>query len=145
MLSNKTRGDQRSILRELLENRNEEPPMEKVNLAQKFGLFHDHWNPRIAGELNDSYIKLVKVQGEFVWHQHEADDEFFLVMKGKLQIKLRDGEVVLGPGEFFVVPKGVEHCPVAEEETHVVLLEPKTVLNTGNVQNERTVTDVERI
>ncbi|HEY7123552.1 MAG TPA: cupin domain-containing protein [Ktedonobacterales bacterium] len=119
--------------------------MEKVNLAQKFGLFHDHWNPRIAGELNDSYIKLVKVQGEFVWHQHEADDEFFLVMKGKLQIKLRDGEVVLGPGEFFVVPKGVEHCPVAEEETHVVLLEPKTVLNTGNVQNERTVTDVERI
>ncbi|HEY7355619.1 MAG TPA: cupin domain-containing protein, partial [Ktedonobacterales bacterium] len=105
----------------------------------------DHWNPRIAGELNDSFIKLVKVQGEFVWHQHEADDEFFLVVKGRLHIKLRDGEVVLEPGEFFVVPKGVEHCPVAEEETHVVLLEPKTVLNTGNVQNERTVTDVERI
>lgn len=119
--------------------------MEKVNLAQKFSLFHDHWNPRIAGELNDSYIKLVKVQGEFVWHQHETDDEFFLVVKGRLHIKLRDGEVVLEPGEFFVVPRGVEHCPVAEEETHVVLLEPKTVLNTGNVQNERTVADVQRI
>lgn len=119
--------------------------MEKVNLAQKFSLFQDHWNPRIAGELNDSYIKLVKVQGEFVWHQHETDDEFFLVVKGKLHIKLRDGEVVLEPGEFFVVPRGVEHCPVAEEETHVVLLEPKTVLNTGNLQNERTVADVQRI
>ena len=119
--------------------------MEKVNLAQKFTLFQDHWNPRIVGELHDCYIKLVKVQGEFVWHQHETEDEFFLVVQGKLRLKLRDREIVLEPGEFFVVPKGVEHCPVAEEETQVVLLEPKTVLNTGDVQNERTVTDVQRI
>lgn len=119
--------------------------MEKVNLAQKFSLFHEHWNPQIAGELNDSYIKLVKVQGEFVWHTHETEDELFLVVKGRLCLKLRDQEIVLEPGEFFIVPRGVEHCPLAEEETQIVLLEPKTVVNTGDVQNERTVTDVQRI
>jgi mannose-6-phosphate isomerase-like protein (cupin superfamily) len=111
----------------------------KVNLSEKFGLFHDHWSPKIAGELNDCYVKLVKLQGEFVWHHHENEDELFLVVKGKLTIRLRDGQVDLQPGEFVIIPKGVEHLPVAENEVHVMLLEPKSTLNTGNVENERTV------
>jgi mannose-6-phosphate isomerase-like protein (cupin superfamily) len=113
--------------------------MEKVNLAQKFDLFQEYWKPRIAGELNDSYIKLVKLKGEFVWHHHEAEDEMFLVVKGSLTIKLRDHDIILNEGEFVIIPKGVEHLPVAEEEVQVVLLEPKTTVNTGNVQNERTI------
>ena len=117
----------------------------KVNLSEKFGLFHDHWSPKITGELNDSYVKLVKLQGEFVWHHHESEDELFLVIKGKLTIKLRDGAVELGPGEFAIIPKGVEHLPVAEEEVHVLLLEPKSTLNTGNVRNERTVAELARV
>ena len=117
----------------------------KVNLGEKFGLFHDQWSPKIAGELNDSYVKLVKLQGEFVWHHHENEDELFLVVKGKLTIKLRDGQVELEPGEFVVIPKGVEHLPVAEEEVHVLLLEPKSTRNTGNVQNERTVDKLDRV
>ncbi len=112
--------------------------MDKVNLADKFGLIKDYWSPRIAGELNDSYLKLVKLKGEFVWHHHDTEDELFLVMKGNLQIKLKDREISLGEGEFLIVPKGVEHCPVAEQEAHVLLLEPKSTVNTGNVQNERT-------
>ncbi len=112
--------------------------MDKVNLADKFGLIKDYWSPRIAGELNDSYLKLVKLKGEFVWHHHDTEDELFLVMKGSLQIKLKDLEISLGEGEFLIVPKGVEHCPVAEQEAHVLLLEPKSTVNTGNVQNERT-------
>jgi mannose-6-phosphate isomerase-like protein (cupin superfamily) len=119
--------------------------VEKVNLAQKFGLFRDTWSPKIAGELNDSYIKLVKVKGEFVWHHHEAEDELFLVIKGRLLIKLRDRDIQLGEGEFVVIPRGVEHMPVAEEEAHILLLEPKSTLNTGSVQNDRTVADLERI
>lgn len=119
--------------------------IEKVNLEQKFGLFQEYWNPKIAGELNDSYIKLAKLKGEFVWHRHEQEDELFLVVKGRLQIKLRDGDLWLDPGEFVVIPRGVEHLPVAEDEVQVLLLEPKTTLNTGNVQNERTVTDMQRI
>ena len=119
--------------------------VEKVNLAEKFSLFDEQWSPKIAGELNDSYVKLVKVQGEFVWHQHEEEDELFLVVKGRLLLKLRDRDVWLEEGEFAIVPRGVEHCPVAEEEAHVVLLEPKTTLNTGDVQDERTVTELERI
>jgi len=113
--------------------------VEKVNIAQKFGLFDEHWSPRIAGELNDSYVKLAKLKGEFVWHHHDEEDELFLVVKGRLLIKLRDGDIWLDEGEFVVIPKGVEHLPVAEEEVHVMLLEPKSTVNTGNVQSERTV------
>ena len=111
----------------------------KVNLAEKFSLFQEYWRPKIVGELNDAYVKLVKLKGEFVWHHHENEDELFLVVKGRLVIKLRDGEIVLNEGEFVVIPRGVEHCPVAEDEVQVVLLEPKTTLNTGDVRNERTV------
>lgn len=119
--------------------------MEKVNLNQKFNLFQDYWSPKIAGELNDSYVKLAKLKGEFVWHHHETEDELFLVVKGKLLIKLRDRDIWLQEGEFVIIPKGVEHLPIAEEEAHIVLLEPKTTLNTGNLQNERTVPNVGRI
>jgi mannose-6-phosphate isomerase-like protein (cupin superfamily) len=112
--------------------------MEKINLAQKFSLFNEYWNPKIAGELNDSYVKLAKLKGEFVWHHHEAEDELFWVVKGKLLIKFRDRDLWLDEGELVIIPKGVEHMPVAEEEVHVVLIEPKTTVNTGNVQNERT-------
>jgi mannose-6-phosphate isomerase-like protein (cupin superfamily) len=138
--------------------------MDKVNLAEKFARFDDHWSPKVIGELNDSYVKAVKVKGElpgadrcaapgdsragrveFVWHHHEHEDELFLVVKGRLLVRLRDREVSLEPGEFFIVPKGVEHMPVAPEEVHVVLLEPKTTLNTGNVRNERTVDREARI
>jgi mannose-6-phosphate isomerase-like protein (cupin superfamily) len=113
--------------------------MEKVNIAQKLTLFQEYWSPKIVGEVNDSYVKLVKFQGEFVWHHHENEDELFLVVKGKLLIKLRDQDIWLNEGEFVIIPKMVEHMPVAEEEVHVLLLEPKSTLNTGNVQNERTV------
>lgn len=113
--------------------------MNVVNINQKFILIKDYWSPRIAGEVNDSYVKLAKLKGEFVWHHHEHEDELFLVVWGRLQIKLRDGDVWLEEGEFVIIPRGVEHCPVAEEEVHVLLLEPKSTLNTGNVQNERTV------
>jgi mannose-6-phosphate isomerase-like protein (cupin superfamily) len=112
--------------------------MDKVNLADKFSLIKDYWSPRIAGELNDSYLKLVRLKGEFVWHHHDAEDELFLVVKGNLRIKLQDREISLNEGEFVIIPKGVEHCPVAEQEVHVVLLEPKSTVNTGNVENERT-------
>lgn len=115
--------------------------MQKVNIPQKFTLFDDYWSPKIVGELNDSYIKLAKVKGEFVWHHHEAEDELFLVIKGKLLIKLRDRDIWLDEGEFVIIPKGVEHKPVAAEECHLLLLEPKTTVNTGNIQNERTVGD----
>ena len=119
--------------------------MEKLNLAEKFGRFDDLWSPKIIGELNDYHLKLVKVKGEFVWHHHETEDELFLVVKGKLLIKLRDRDIWLQEGEFVIIPKGVEHLPIAEEEAHVILLEPKTTLNTGNLQNERTVPNVGRI
>ena len=119
--------------------------MDKVNLAQKFSMFNDFWSPKIVGELNDSHVKLVKLKGEFVWHHHETEDELFLVVKGSLQIKLRDQDIFLKEGEFVIIPKGVEHLPIANDEVHVLLLEPKTTLNTGNVGNERTVLDLERI
>lgn len=119
--------------------------LSKVNLMQKLNLFHDHWSPKIVGELNDSYVKLAKLKGEFVWHHHDNEDELFLVLKGKLTMKLRDGDVEVGEGEFIIVPKGVEHKPVAEEEVHLMLLEPKTTINTGNVKNERTVEKLEWI
>jgi mannose-6-phosphate isomerase-like protein (cupin superfamily) len=111
----------------------------KINLADKFARIHEHWKPKIVGEINEAYLKLVKVEGEFVWHQHANEDELFLVVKGRLLIKLRDGEVRLEPGELAVIPRGVEHCPLAEGEVQVILLEPKSTLNTGDVQNERTV------
>jgi mannose-6-phosphate isomerase-like protein (cupin superfamily) len=119
--------------------------MDKVNLTEKFARFQDYWSPKIAGELNDSYVKLVKFKGEFLWHHHEAEDELFLVVKGKMLMKLRDGDVTVNEGEFIIIPRGVEHCPVAEEEVHVILLEPKSTLNTGNVRNERTLPQLERI
>ena len=121
------------------------PLIEKVNLVQKFGLFSDHWSPKIAGELNNSHVKLVKVKGDFVWHHHDNEDELFLVVKGKLVIRLQDGDIELNEGEFVIIPRGVEHQPYAKEEAHLLLLEPKTTLNTGNVQGERTVTDLQRI
>jgi mannose-6-phosphate isomerase-like protein (cupin superfamily) len=119
--------------------------MEKVNLNQKFSLIQDYWSPKIAGEINDSHVKLVKLKGEFVWHHHETEDELFLVVKGKLLIKLRDRDISLQEGEFVIIPKGIDHLPIADEEAHVILLEPKTTLNTGNTQNERTVTNLEQI
>jgi len=119
--------------------------IEKVSLAHKFSLFQDCWSPKIAGELNDSYVKLAKLKGEFVWHHHEAEDELFLVVKGKLLIKLRDQDIWLEEGEFVIIPRGIDHLPIAEEEAHVLLLEPKSTLNTGDVQNERTVASLERI
>src|SRR2546423_5317744 len=111
--------------------------MRSVNLAAKFRLFDEYWSPKIVGELNDAYVKLVKVKGEFVWHHHEAEDELFLVVQGHLRIKLRDRELRLSPGEFTIIPRGVDHLPIAEEEVHVLLLEPKTTLNTGNAGGER--------
>ncbi|MBU0492065.1 MAG: cupin domain-containing protein [Chloroflexi bacterium] len=119
--------------------------MDKVNLAAKFGLLDDYWSPRIVGELNQQYVKLVKLKGEFVWHHHEAEDELFLVVRGRLTIRLRGQDVVLKEGEFLIVPRGVEHQPVAEEEAHVLLFEPRSTLNTGNVQSERTLDKLARI
>ncbi|MGB8643687.1 MAG: cupin domain-containing protein [Anaerolineae bacterium] len=112
---------------------------EVVNLGAKFDLIQEYWHPRIVGELNDSYVKLAKLKGEFVWHHHETEDELFLVVKGTLHIKLRDGELVINPGEFTIIPRGVEHLPVAEQEVEVLLLELKSTVNTGTVTNERTV------
>ncbi|MEW6131081.1 MAG: cupin domain-containing protein [Acidobacteriota bacterium] len=113
--------------------------MKAINLEQKYTKFTDHWSPKIIGEMNGQYIKLAKVQGEFVWHTHENEDEFFLVVKGKLTIKMHDGDVELKPGEMFVVPKGVEHCPVAQEETHIMLIEPQATTHTGDVESALTV------
>lgn len=119
--------------------------MEKVNLAQKLQLFHEHWKPKIVGELNGQMVKLVKFQGPFVWHHHEQEDEMFLVIKGRFRMEFRDRQVWLEEGEFLIVPRGIEHRPVAEEEAEVLLFEPSSVLNTGNVTNERTVQTLERI
>jgi mannose-6-phosphate isomerase-like protein (cupin superfamily) len=123
--------------------------LDKVNLAQKFSLFSEQYSPKIVGELNDSYVKLVKFQGDFMWHHHDNEDELFFVIKGEMRMKVRkDGserEIVVRPGEFIIIPRGVEHFPSAAEETQVMLLEPKSTLNTGNVQNERTVAELQRI
>jgi mannose-6-phosphate isomerase-like protein (cupin superfamily) len=119
--------------------------IEKVRLSEKFARFHDTWSPKIVGELNDSQVKLVKLLGEFVWHHHEQEDELFLVISGHLIIRLRDGDIHLDPGEFVIIPRGIEHLPVAEQEVQVLLLEPKSTVNTGTVTNERTVTNPERL
>lgn len=113
--------------------------MDKVNLTQKFALFAEQWSPRVIAEANGQYIKLARVQGEFVWHAHEHEDEIFFVISGQLIIQLRDGRVELNPGELFVVPKGVEHNPFAPVETLIMLIEPKQTTHTGDVQTERTV------
>jgi len=110
----------------------------KVNISQKLNLIGEHWSPKIVGEINESYVKLVKMKGEFVWHHHEEEDEMFLVVKGELLMKLRDKDVIVKEGEFIIIPRGVEHLPVANEEVHVMLIEPKSTLNTGNIVNERT-------
>jgi mannose-6-phosphate isomerase-like protein (cupin superfamily) len=119
--------------------------MEKVNLREKFSLFQEHWSPKIAGEVNDSYVKLVKLKGPFVWHHHDTEDELFLVVKGRLRMRLEGREIEVEEGEFIVIPRRVEHMPVADEETHVLLFEPKSTLNTGNVRNTRTMPELERI
>jgi len=119
--------------------------METVNLQDKFRLITDQWHPRILGEVNDCAIKAVKLKGEFIWHHHDHEDELFLVTKGTLRMKFRDHEAVVREGEFVIVPRGVEHMPVADEEVHLVLIEPKSTLNTGNVINERTVAQPERL
>jgi mannose-6-phosphate isomerase-like protein (cupin superfamily) len=119
--------------------------MHAVNIAEKLSLFSDHWNPRIVGSLNENFVKVVKLQGDFIWHSHEKEDELFFVVKGKLLMDFRVGTVEINPGEFIVVPKGTEHRPHADEEVHLMLIEPKTVLNTGNVVNELTKTELETI
>ena len=119
--------------------------MNTVNLKEKFSRFSDYCNPRIVGEVNDCQVKVVKLKGEFIWHHHENEDEMFLIAKGTLRMKFREHEAVVKEGEFVIVPRGVEHCPVADEEVHIVLIEPKSTLNTGNITNERTVAQLEQI
>ena len=119
--------------------------MAKVNLAEKFALFTEHWSPKLVGELNGHQLKIAKIQGEFIWHHHQDADEFFMVIQGRMTVKLPDRDVRLEPGEFLIVPRGVEHKPVAEREAQTLIFEPAGTLNTGNVQNERTVTHTERI
>jgi len=119
--------------------------MEKVNLIEKFNLFQEHWRAKIVGEVNDCYVKLVKFKGEFVWHHHDVEDEMFMVIKGSFVMKLQDQDIELKEGEFIIIPHGVEHMPVAAEEVQVLLIEPKTTLNTGNLKNERTVEVLQQI
>lgn len=123
--------------------------MDKVSLVQKLSLFTDHYSPKIVGEVNDSYVKLVKLQGDFLWHHHDHEDELFFVVKGALRMRVREDSIEreyrVNPGEFIIIPRGIEHFPSAEEETHIMLLEPKTTLNTGNVTSERTMADLQRI
>ena len=119
--------------------------MNKVNLLQKFGLFDEQWSPKIVGDLNGQQVKLVKFEGEFVWHSHEREDELFLVVKGNFDMHLRDEIITLSEGEFLIVPRGVEHKPVAAEEAWVLLFEPVATLNTGNVVDEKTKTELETI
>ena len=119
--------------------------MEKINLQQKFSLFNELWSPKIVGELNNQQVKLVKFQGEFVWHKHEEEDELFFVVKGSFTMELRDKNMEINEGEFFIVPRGVEHRPVAEQEVWVMLFEPASTLNTGNVKNQKTKKELEKI
>lgn len=119
--------------------------MEKVNIREKLGAFADYWNPHIVGELNGQYVKAVKLKGEFIWHHHDHEDELFLVVKGKLKMEFRNKTVEVNKGEFIIVPHGIEHRPVADEEVHILLFEPSSTLNTGNVENEKTRKKLERI
>ena len=113
--------------------------IEKVNINQKLSLFNEHWSPKIVGEINNFYVKLVKLEGEFVWHHHENEDEMFFVVKGELLMKLRNKDILIKEGEFIIIPKGVEHLPIAKEEVQIMLFELKSTVNTGNIVNERTV------
>ena len=117
----------------------------KVNLTDGLASIHDTWKAKIAGEVNGLHVKLAKLKGEFIWHHHEKEDELFLVVKGCLRMKLRDGEITIREGEFLIVPHGVEHLPIADEETHILLFEPKTTVNTGNLRNERTLSHTEHL
>jgi mannose-6-phosphate isomerase-like protein (cupin superfamily) len=119
--------------------------MEKVNLSEKFNLFTEHWSPQIAGELNGQQVKLVKFKGPFTWHHHDHEDELFYVVKGSFDMELRDKTITINEGEFIIVPKGVEHRPNAKEEVHVLLFEPATTLNTGNVKNDFTKKELGRV
>jgi mannose-6-phosphate isomerase-like protein (cupin superfamily) len=119
--------------------------VDRVNIGDKFALFDEHWKPKIVGELNGQHVKLVKFIGEFVWHHHDEEDELFLVVKGRFRMEFRDRSVWVEEGEFIVVPRGVEHRPVADEEAHVLLFEPASTLNTGNVRDQRTVAELDRI
>jgi mannose-6-phosphate isomerase-like protein (cupin superfamily) len=119
--------------------------MDKINIYDKLNLFNEFWSPKILGEVNESYVKVAKLKGEFLWHIHEDEDEMFFVLKGQLIIRFRDKNVTLNEGEFIIIPKGIEHMPVAKEEVHVMLIEAKTTLNTGNVRNERTVEELEKL
>lgn len=124
--------------------------MQTINLSQKFAQFSDYYSPKIVGELNNFQVKLVKLKGDFMWHHHDDEDELFMVTRGELHMKIRDAEGVereeiIRPGEFIIIPHGVEHFPYAPEETHIMLLEPATTLNTGNIRNERTVASLERL
>jgi mannose-6-phosphate isomerase-like protein (cupin superfamily) len=119
--------------------------MHKVNLKEKFGLFDELWSPKVVGQVNDIHVKVARLHGDFPWHAHDEQDELFLVVKGRLRLQLRDREVVLEEGEFLIVPRGIEHRPVADAEVHVLLVEPATTVNTGNLRNERTVEDLEWI
>jgi len=119
--------------------------MEKINLAQKLALFQEYWSPKVVGEVNDLDVKLAKLKGAFIWHRHASEDELFFVVKGRLTIRFRDRDVELTEGEMLIVPRGVEHLPVADEEAHVLLVEPRSTVNTGEERNERTVERPERI
>ena len=119
--------------------------MDKVSLASKFATFSEHWSPRIVGELNGQHVKIVKFAGEFMWHHHDHEDEMFLVHRGRFRMQLRDREIELHAGDFLIVPRGVEHRPVADEEVEVILFEPASTLNTGNVRDERTLDSLDRL
>ena len=119
--------------------------MDKVKIRDKLSLFSDHWNPRVVGKLNGQHVRLAKFQGEFVWHQHDQEDEFFLVIQGSFDMQFRDRAETLNEGEFIIVPRGVEHCPRADEEVHVLFFEPASTLNTGESENDLTVRKLEEI
>lgn len=119
--------------------------VKKINIDQKLSLFNDHWNPRIIGELNKQHVKLAKIKGEFIWHKHDNEDEMFLVLKGTLKIEFRDKTEIIRENEIIIVPKGVEHRPIAEEEVSIMLFEPATTINTGDLDNERTRKNLESL
>ena len=119
--------------------------VKKINIEQKLSLFKDHWNPRIIGEINKQHVKLAKIKGEFIWHKHDKEDEMFLVLKGTLKIEFRDRTEIIHENEIIIVPKGVEHRPIAEKEVSIMLFEPATTINTGDLENERTRKNLESL
>lgn len=119
--------------------------MEAVNLEEKFSLINEHWSPRLLGELNNQAVKIAKLQGEFIWHNHENEDEMFFVIEGSLTIKLKDKDIILNKNEFFIIPKGVEHKPVAKDEVLVMMFEPMSTINTGNIESDITIKDIKKV